>query len=79
MTTKKSLKKSLRQSEQKYLRNKKVKISIKKASKKLKVNSKVDITSAIKIIAKAASKGIIHKKNASNKISKIMLKHNLGY
>jgi len=46
--------------------------AIKKAINAIKMNKQEIIKTSIKIIAKTASKGTIHKNNASNKISKIM-------
>jgi len=46
--------------------------AIKRAISAIKLNDQNIIKSSIKIIAKTASKGTVHKKNASNKISKIM-------
>jgi ribosomal protein S20 len=49
--------------------------AIKKAINGITLNKQEIIKASIKIIAKTASKGTIHKKNASNKISKIMNKN----
>jgi len=79
MGTSKSVKKRLKQSELRRLKNKQRKssmnTSIKKANKAIELNQQDIIKETIRIIAKTASKGIIHKKNAHNKISKIMLKN----
>lgn len=71
-----SVKKRLKQSNVKRLRNRKrrsmMNTAIKKAMSAITNNNQEVIKTSIKVIAKTASKGIIHKKNASNKISKIM-------
>jgi len=79
MSISRSVKKRLRQSNKRRLRNKQRQSAMNTAIKKVKnaitLNEQDTIRNAIRIIAKTASKGIIHKKNASNKISKIMLKN----
>jgi ribosomal protein S20 len=42
--------------------------------KKISSNKRKSLLDAIRAISKAASKGVIHKKNASNRISQIMRK-----
>jgi small subunit ribosomal protein S20 len=74
-----SVKKRLSQSNVRRLRNRKrrstMNTAIKKAINAIKLNNQEIIKASIKIIAKTASKGTIHKKNAANKISKIMIKN----
>lgn len=64
-----------RQSQKKRLNNKRVKSSINTAMKKAISTTEVRkeaIYNAIKIVAKAVTKGVIHKRNAAHKISKLM-------
>lgn len=79
MSLHKSVEKRLKQSKIKRLKNRQRKstmhTSLKKAIDAIKLNQQNIIKHAIKIIAKTASKGVIHKRNASNKISKIMLQN----
>jgi len=49
--------------------------AIKKARNAIKTNNQETIKQSIRIIAKTASKGTIHRKNASHKISKIMIEN----
>lgn len=71
--------KRARQAKKRHLRNKSVKTAIKTATKKVitaveeKDREKVqkELLEAIKIISRAASKGIIHKNAASRKISRL--------
>ena len=74
------MKKKLIQSEKKRLRNRKIKASMNTAIKKTLLPDQLEkqklIHNAIVIIAKAAAKGIIHKKNAAHKISRIMSQNN---
>lgn len=80
----KSVLKRIRQNEKRRLRNQswqtRIKTSIKKVEEALEKKEKEIIQNllqeAIKIISKAASKGIIHKNNASRKISRLMKKVN---
>ncbi|MCX8033767.1 MAG: 30S ribosomal protein S20 [Thermodesulfovibrio sp.] len=80
----KSVLKRIRQSEKRSLRNQawktKIKTSIKKVeeaiSKKEKELVQNVLNEAVKIISKAAAKGIIHKNTASRKISRLMKKVN---
>ena len=81
----KSAKKRLKQTEKRRMINKsaksRMKTFIKKSEKDILINKKnYDIkliSDTIRIIAKTASKGIIHKKTASRKISKLTKKSNL--
>lgn len=80
----KSVLKRIRQNEKRRLRNQawrtRIKTSVKKVEEAIAQNNKDTIQSvlkeAIKIISKAASKGIIHKNTASRKISRLMKKVN---
>jgi len=84
MTNQKSIIKRHNQSERRRIRNRIIKSKIKTAFKKAEImihgdNKKYDktlIINAIKTISKAASKKVIHKRNASRKISKLMKKSN---
>ena len=84
MTNAKSIIKRHKQSEKKRKRNRIIKSKIRTAFKKAETmilgdNTQYDktlIINAIKTISKAASKKVIHKKNASRKISKLMKKSN---
>ena len=84
MTNQKSIIKRHNQSERRRIRNRIIKSKIKTAFKKAETmingdNKKYDktlIINAIKTISKAASKKVIHKRNASRKISKLMKKSN---
>ncbi len=76
--------KRARQSEKRNIRNKEVRTRIKTAIKSVReaieTNDKDEIEktlkTAIKIISSAASKGVIHKNNASRKISNLSKKAN---
>ncbi len=81
----KSVLKRIRQNEKRRLRNKswitKIKTYVKKVEEAIAKNEKDAIQNllkdAVKIINKAASKGIIHKNTASRKISRLTKKVNL--
>lgn len=76
--------KRVRQSEKKNMKNRMVRSSIRTAMKSLesaikennKENVETGLRTAIKTISGAQSKGVIHKNNASRKISKLMKKVN---
>lgn len=78
----KSVLKRIRQNEKRRLRNQAWRTRIKTVAKKVeeaiskndKESIKAALNEAVKIISKAASKGIIHKNTASRKISKLMKK-----
>ncbi|MEN2994085.1 MAG: 30S ribosomal protein S20 [Thermodesulfovibrio sp.] len=80
----KSVLKRIRQNAKRRLRNQawktRIKTSIKKVEEALAQNNKDALqqllNEAIKIINKAASKGVIHKNKASRKISRLMKKVN---
>ncbi|GAQ94945.1 small subunit ribosomal protein S20 [Thermodesulfovibrio aggregans] len=80
----KSVLKRIRQNKKRRLRNQawktRIKTSIKKVEEAIAQNNQEIIQSvlkeAIKIISRAASKGIIHKNTASRKISRLMKKVN---
>jgi len=78
MRTNKSKNKTQRQSVQKNLRNRQKKSEIKTLIKNLRLANASNvlniIRNAAKVISKASSKGIIHKKNASRKISRMSKK-----
>lgn len=84
MTNSKSVLKRHNQSERKRKRNRiiksKIKTSFKKAEAMIQGSEtqydKILVINAIKTISKAVSKKVIHKKNASRKISKLMKKSN---
>ncbi|VAX32096.1 SSU ribosomal protein S20p [hydrothermal vent metagenome] len=77
MANHKSAIKRNRQTEKRYARNKVYRTQLKTASKKVlveiedkdKKEAEIELQSAIKIISKVASKGVIHKRTASRKIS----------
>ena len=83
----KSVLKRIRQSEKRRLRNKSwitmIKTQVKKVEEAISKNEKEAIQNAlkdaVKIITKAASKGIIHKNTASRKISRLTKKVNLYF
>lgn len=83
----KSVLKRIRQSEKRRERNQvwetRIKTSIKKVeeaiAKKEKDTIQNILNEALKVISKAASKGIIHKKTASRKISRLMKKVNSAF
>jgi len=85
LATHKSAEKRSRQSEKRRLRNTSVKSNIKTrvksviaaAETKDKKSSESALAAAIPAIAKAASKGVFHKKTASRKISKLTKKVNV--
>lgn len=80
----KSVLKRIRQSEKRRLRNQtwktKIKTYVKKVEETIAKNDRELLQNvlkeAIKIINKAASKGVIHKNTASRKISRLMKKAN---
>ena len=84
MATHKSAEKRSRQNEKRRQRNTSVKSNIKTqikhviaaAETKDKKGSETALATAIPAIAKAASKGIFHKKTASRKISRLTKKVN---
>ena len=84
LATHKSAEKRSRQNERRRLRNTSVKSSIKTqiksvltaAEAKDKKGSETAVAAAIPAIAKAASKGVFHKKTASRKISRLTKKVN---
>ncbi len=78
MATHKSAKKRAKQSQVRRLRNKSVKTTLKNLEKKLKTAKETNSDNQNEImrqtqsaIHKAAQKGIIHKKTASRKISRL--------
>ncbi len=83
MPNHKSAQKRHIQSCKKRLRNRMIKSALKTQLKKTNYHiqnksndAKKSITLAIKTISRAKTKGIIHKKNAAKKISKLMKKAN---
>lgn len=80
-----SVPKRHRQSERRRLRNRTVKSALKSLSKKLHLSiagkdieiAKGSLPGVIKALSKAASKGAIHKKTASRRISRLTKKVNL--
>jgi small subunit ribosomal protein S20 len=66
-----------RQTEKRYARNKVYRTQLKNATKRVlveleakdKVEAEKELQGAVKVIAKVASKGVIHKRAASRKIS----------
>jgi small subunit ribosomal protein S20 len=84
LATHKSAEKRSRQNEKRRLRNTSVKSSIKKQIKSVltavetkdKKGSETTLAAAAPAIAKAASKGVFHKKTASRKISRLNKKVN---
>jgi small subunit ribosomal protein S20 len=82
LATHKSAIKRSRQSEKSRVRNTSVKSSVKTKIKSVlqaveekdKAGSEMALTAAIPAIAKAAAKGVFHKKNASRKISRLTKK-----
>ena len=79
-----SAEKRAKQAEKRRLRNKAVKTYIKTATKKVILAveqgdaeaAKAALTVAAPVLQKAASKGVIHKRTASRKISRLTLKVN---
>ena len=77
MANHKSAIKRNRQNEKRYARNKVYRTQLKTATKKVlaeveasdKAEAENELKGAIKIISKVASKGVIHKRAASRKIS----------
>lgn len=71
--------KRLRQSEKRRIHNRFYKTRVKNVVKKVRVaivsksleDAKKGMTEAIPIISKAASKGVIHRRNAARKISRL--------
>ncbi len=84
MANHKSALKRVKQNEKKNIRNKAIKSYTKTAIKKLliaieqKNTENIDslFSEATKIVYKAKSKGVYHKKNASRKISRLALRIN---
>ena len=80
----KSAKKRVLVTEVKTLQNRMVKSSLKTAVKKAdvaidagdKAKANAAVQAAVKVIDKAAAKGVIHKNNAAHKKSRIVLKYN---
>ena len=79
MATHKSAIKRNRQNEQKKLRNKSVKSFLRTSIKQVKLavdakdpaKARESLDKAVPVIDKAASKGVIHKRNAARKISRL--------
>ncbi len=79
MANHKSALKRARQSEVKRIRNKGYKTRVKKAVKEVRIaladdsvdQAKKSFVKTVSIIQKAASKGVIHRKQASRKISRL--------
>ena len=76
MSKNKSVQKRIRQAEKARLRNRHYKSLMKTTIKKVKQAETKEaalelITKAVSVIDKVAGKGIIHKKNAANKKSKL--------
>ena len=79
-----SVQKRARQSLKKKARNQKIRSSIKTIVKKVvssvesknKDMAKTTLTQAISLVDKARSKGVIHRRNASRKISRLMKRVN---
>ena len=76
MSKNKSVQKRIRQAEKARLRNRHYKSLMKTTIKKVKLAETKDaalelMTKAVSVIDRVASKGIIHKKNAANKKSKL--------
>ena len=79
MVRHKSTEKRARQNEKRYLRNRSIKSSIKTGIKNLvavleeknREGATLQLKKVISIINKAASKGVIHSKTASRKISRL--------
>ena len=75
----KSALKRMRQNEKRRLRNKAYKTRVKNVIKKVKFfvekkdleNATKSLSEAVSVIQKVAAKGVIHKNNASRKISKL--------
>ncbi|MBW2637069.1 MAG: 30S ribosomal protein S20 [Deltaproteobacteria bacterium] len=84
MATHKSAEKRMRQSEKRRMKNASTKSSVKTRIKKVLEavegkdleKSKEELYSTTKAISKAASEGVIHKNNASRKISRLTKKVN---
>ena len=77
MANHKSAAKRAKQNEVKYMRNKAVRTKVKNAIKKIRLdaeagdNSPKNLDMAKSIIDKAAKKGVIHKRSAARKISRL--------
>ncbi|MFO7558176.1 MAG: 30S ribosomal protein S20 [Desulfobacterales bacterium] len=77
MANHKSAKKRAKQNEVKNLRNKAVKTTVKNAIKKIRLDAEAGsdpsktLDSAKSVIDKAAKKGVIHKRSAARKISRL--------
>lgn len=73
-----SAEKRLRQSQKRYMRNRAIRSMVKTYTKKVLLAKSVEdakkaLTEAIRVIDKAASKGIIHKNTASRKKSRLYM------
>jgi len=79
LPTHKSALKRMRQNEKRRLRNKAYRTRVKNVIKKVKFfvekkdleNATKSLSEAVSVIQKVAGKGVIHKNNASRKISKL--------
>ena len=84
MATHKSALKRDRQSKERRIRNRPIKSNLKTTIKSVRTalegndtaKSQEALAKAIPVIAKAASKGIVHKRNAARKISRLSRKAN---
>ena len=80
-----SAKKRLRQNEKRRMRNRFYKTRVKNVIKKVRLaisnksleDAKKAMTEAIPIIFKAASKGVIHRRNAARKVSRLSRQLNM--
>lgn len=84
MATHKSALKRNRQSKERRLRNRKIKSNLKNKIKSVNLSlmgknlepAQKSLAQAIPVTAKAAAKGVIHKRNAARKISRLTRKVN---
>ncbi len=84
MATHKSAMKRARQNERRRLRNKSIKTRVKNVIKKVRLaverksleEAQQALQEVIPVIDKAASKGVLHKRNAARKISRLTRKVN---
>ncbi len=84
MATHKSAMKRARQNERRRLRNKSIRTRVKNVIKKVRLaverksleEAQEALKEAIPVIDKAASKGVLHKRNAARKISRLTKKVN---
>jgi small subunit ribosomal protein S20 len=84
MATHKSALKRSRQSKERRLRNRRIKSHLKNKIKSVNLalaeknleKAQQALTQAIPVIARAAAKGVIHKRNAARKISRLTRKVN---